>query len=136
MKKYIVGAIIFLSSISSNGQVSIGSNLDKIKEEDSTGTLKIDPNGKGFIYVYDNKKIETMFFYFLNINKVCYATSIKPYTKTSKKYWSDGLKENKDWVKVKSKSWFMDLENGVIVECNEEKDYNKELIYIFIAKLK
>lgn len=134
MRKFIIGVFIFFSSFSVYGQVSIGYDFKKIKEEDSTGTLEIDPSGKGFVYIYDNKNLSTVFFYFLNIQKICYATSVKPYTRVSKRYWIDGLNESKDWVKVKSKYWVMDLKNNTTVECVQDKDSNKKTIFIFVPK--
>lgn len=136
MKKYLIGIVCTFISISSYSQVNIGQNLDQIKKSDSLGVLQINPNHIGFVYIFDNKDVSSIFIYFLNIDYICYATSVKPYTKESKKNWISGLNEDKDWVKIKPKFWEIDLGNNIFIECSQIKDDNKEDIFIFIAKTK
>lgn len=136
MKRYIIIALLSIFYGTSYGQVGIGKYLNQIREEDSTGTLEMNPKGEGYIYIYDNKSISSKFIYFLNYKWLCYATSVKPYTKESKKYWINGLKEDADWVKVKPKFWEIDLGNNLFVECSQIKDIEKDDVFIFIIKTK
>lgn len=136
MKKYIIAPLLILISFTCHGQASIGKRLSEIRREESTGTFQINTSGDGYLYIYDNKLVESMFVYFLNKDYVCYATSIKPYSKKAKSYWVDGLNDDKDWKKIKSKVWEMDLGDNVFIECDQVKDNQKQSIFIFFVKSK
>ena len=131
MKRIILTTLLLSITIASYGQVGIGDTYDKIKNNDSTGVLGVNPKGGGFNYQYENWLEQTKFIYIFDDKLNCHTTIIKPKNHKISKFWVKSLNKNKSWFKMNNKLWVMKRQDGMLVSCSQTKDDTNKTIFIF-----